>query len=143
MNRSALMAALGVFTLTTCTAVLAQFGGYDLTWNSIDGGGQMFSTGGTYSLGGTIGQPDAQAGPVMGGGAYELAGGFWTAPIACACRGDMNGDGLKDGRDVQQFVGCIINPGNCTCADTDLMSGVNLDDVDVFVEMLLTGATCP
>ena len=34
-------------------------GGYDLTWNTVDGGGYTFSTGGGYSLGGTVGQPDA------------------------------------------------------------------------------------
>lgn len=50
-------------------------GGYDLTWNSIDGGGMIFSTGGTYSLGGTIGQPDAGT---MSGGTYTLNGGFWV-----------------------------------------------------------------
>ena len=49
-------------------------GGYDLTWNSIDGGGYMFSTGGGYSLGGTIGQPDAGT---LSGGGYTLTGGFW------------------------------------------------------------------
>lgn len=50
-------------------------GGYDLTWNSIDGGGATFSTGGGYSLGGTIGQADAGA---SSGGAYALSGGFWA-----------------------------------------------------------------
>ena len=54
-------------------------GGYDLTWSTIDGGGYMFSTGGNYSLGGTIGQPDAGA---LGGGSYTLAGGFWSGMIA-------------------------------------------------------------
>ena len=49
-------------------------GGYDLTWSTIDGGGYMVSTGGSYSLGGTIGQPDAGA---LSGGSYTLAGGFW------------------------------------------------------------------
>ena len=49
-------------------------GGYDLTWSTIDGGGYMFSTGGGYSLGGTMGQPDAGA---LSGGSYTLAGGFW------------------------------------------------------------------
>jgi hypothetical protein len=49
-------------------------GGYDLTWSTIDGGGATFSTGGSYSLGGTLGQPDAG---LMSGGAYALAGGFW------------------------------------------------------------------
>jgi hypothetical protein len=50
-------------------------GGYDLTWSSIDGGGLMFSTGGGYSLGGTIGQADAG---VLTGGGYALNGGFWA-----------------------------------------------------------------
>ncbi len=50
-------------------------GGYDLTWNSIDGGGATFSTGGGYSLGGTIGQADAGA---ASGGSYSLSGGFWS-----------------------------------------------------------------
>ena len=49
-------------------------GGYDLTWNSIDGGGAVFSVGGTYSLGGTMGQPDAGT---LSGGPYTLVGGFW------------------------------------------------------------------
>ncbi len=48
--------------------------GYDLTWYTIDNGGDMFSAGGGYSLGGTIGQPDAGA---WSGGEYTLVGGFW------------------------------------------------------------------
>ena len=56
-------------------AVLAQTGGgYDLTWSTIDGGGETFSTGGGYSLGGTMGQPDAG---LLTGGEYTLGGGFW------------------------------------------------------------------
>ena len=53
---------------------LAQTGGYDLTWSTIDGGGYTWSEGGTYSLGGTVGQPDAGA---LSGGGYTLGGGFW------------------------------------------------------------------
>jgi hypothetical protein len=54
---------------------LAQSGnGYDLSWNTVDGGGHTFSTGGRYTLGGTIGQPDAGA---LTGGGYTLGGGFW------------------------------------------------------------------
>ena len=57
-------------------AVSAQTGGgYDLTWNSIDGGGATFSTGGGYSLGATVGQADAGA---ASGGVYTLSGGFWA-----------------------------------------------------------------
>ena len=58
-------------------------GGYDLTWNTIDGGGATFATGGVYRLGGTIGQPDAGT---LTGGVFMLAGGFWaggaSAPTA-------------------------------------------------------------
>jgi hypothetical protein len=54
---------------------VAQSGGpYDLTWSTVDGGGEMYSAGGAYTLGGTVGQPDAG---VLEGGAYTLAGGFW------------------------------------------------------------------
>jgi len=65
--------ALALFGLAL--PAVAQIGeGYDLTWNSMDGGGVMFSTGGGYSLGGTIGQPDAG---LLSGGGYALGGGFW------------------------------------------------------------------
>jgi hypothetical protein len=47
--------------------------GYSIDWYTIDGGGATFSTGGSYSLGGSIGQPDAG---VMSGGTYTLNGGF-------------------------------------------------------------------
>jgi hypothetical protein len=47
---------------------------YDLGWNTVDGGGGTFSSGGAYRLGGTIGQADAG---LMVGGGYGLAGGFW------------------------------------------------------------------
>ncbi len=74
-----LLALLVLFALTTSASIVpasAQSGGgYDLTWNSIDGGGAMFSTGGAYSLGGTIGQADAGT---MSGGSYTLNGGFWV-----------------------------------------------------------------
>jgi uncharacterized membrane protein len=67
----ALLASLSVSNATTW----AQSGGtYDLTWNTLDGGGATFSAGGTYELGGTIGQADAGT---MSGGQYALGGGFW------------------------------------------------------------------
>lgn len=54
--------------------VQAQSGGpYDLTWFTIDGGGGT-SEGGTFTLAGTIGQPDAN---LLSGGNYTLGGGFW------------------------------------------------------------------
>jgi hypothetical protein len=59
--------------------VSAQSGGYDLTWSTLDGGGYMFSAGGGYSLGGTVGQPDAGA---LSGGSYTLVGGFWGGAMS-------------------------------------------------------------
>ena len=46
---------------------------YAIDWFTIDGGGGT-STGGVYSVSGTIGQPDAGA---MSGGNFTLEGGFW------------------------------------------------------------------
>jgi len=44
-----------------------------LDWSTVDGGGGT-STGGVYTVSGTIGQPDAGT---MRGGNYTLDGGFW------------------------------------------------------------------
>ena len=52
--------------------------GYEVSWWTVDGGGYTFSEGGGYTLGGTIGQPDA--GEVSGGG-YTLGGGFWGSIV--------------------------------------------------------------
>ncbi len=48
---------------------------YSIDWHSLDAGGGT-STGGVFSVSGTIGQPDP--GPAMSGGAYSLTGGFWS-----------------------------------------------------------------
>jgi hypothetical protein len=49
---------------------------FSIDWFTIDGGGGT-STGGVYSLSGTIGQPDANAQPMTGGN-FSLTGGFWS-----------------------------------------------------------------
>ena len=70
---------LAQVALGSAAPALAQSGGpYDLTWSTIDGGGGMFSAGGSFTLGGTIGQPDA--GP-LAGGSYTLLGGFWGGAV--------------------------------------------------------------
>ncbi|GAB4414700.1 MAG: hypothetical protein Kow00123_27950 [Anaerolineales bacterium] len=69
--------ALCLALLLLPAVVLAQSGGgYNLEWNTIDAGGHTFSSGGVYSVGGTIGQPDAGS---VSGENYTLAGGFWAA----------------------------------------------------------------
>ncbi len=56
---------------TGLTAAMAQ--NYSVDWYTVDGGGGT-STGGVYTVSGTIGQPDAG---VMSGGNFTLVGGFW------------------------------------------------------------------
>lgn len=82
MDRGTLMRRwwiVGLLSLLLgATQVSAQSGGqYDLTWNTLDGGGGQ-STGGLYALTGTIGQPDAGQ---IGGGVYTLGGGFWGGGV--------------------------------------------------------------
>jgi len=48
-----------------------------IPWHTIAGGGGG-STGGVYSVHGTMGQPDA-GGPLTGGG-FSLTGGYWVLP---------------------------------------------------------------
>jgi uncharacterized membrane protein len=68
-----IFAVLVFLILFTASAALAA-GGYDLSWWTVDGGGATFSTGSSYSLGASIGQPDAGT---SSGGTYTLVGGFW------------------------------------------------------------------
>ncbi len=65
---------LGILLAVAPQANSQSGGAYDLTWNTIDGGGITFANGGAYQLGGTIGQHDAGAST---GGAYSLASGYW------------------------------------------------------------------
>jgi hypothetical protein len=58
--------------LLISSLVLADLSGLDLSWWTVDGGGEL-SSNGPYSLAGTIGQADAAA---MSGGSYVLQGGF-------------------------------------------------------------------
>jgi hypothetical protein len=52
---------------------------FTLDWFTIDGGGGT-STGGDYSISGSIGQ--SEAGPLLGGGQYQVTGGFWSVVAA-------------------------------------------------------------
>ena len=71
-----ILVALGLVALGPGVLVAQS---YSIDWFTIDGGGGT-STGGVYSVSGTIGQPDA-GGP-MTGGQYSLTGGFWALPTA-------------------------------------------------------------
>ncbi len=101
----------------------------------------MFSTGGEFSLGATIGQHDAG---VMTGGEFELVGGFWAiggaggGPPCDPC--DANCDGSVDLLDVEPFILLLLGgPEPCSaCAGDPHGDGsVDLTDVEGFIECLL------
>lgn len=52
--------------------------GYTIDWWTVDGGGasELVSSDGSYTVSGTIGQPDAGV-LQSADGSYELQGGFW------------------------------------------------------------------
>ena len=62
---------LALFGLALC----ARAQSYSIDWSKVSGGGGT-STGGVYSVSGTVGQLDV-GGP-MTGGIYSLTGGFWS-----------------------------------------------------------------
>jgi hypothetical protein len=66
-------AVLCFLASAACLPAFAQQ--YSIDWFKISGGGGT-STGATYQVTGTIGQPDA--GGAMTGGNYSLTGGFWS-----------------------------------------------------------------
>lgn len=114
---------------------------FDLSWHTTDGGGGV-STGGGFELAGTIGQPDAAT---LSGGAFDLEGGFWpgNTVTTCSCPGDLNHDGHRNGADIAAFKNCLLEGGTCLCADIDGVNGVDLADVQLFVDQLLQTADCP
>jgi hypothetical protein len=68
-----ILAATALISLASPNSTRAQV--FSIDWYKVAGGGGT-STGGVYSLSGTIGQHDA-GGP-MTGGSYSLTGGFWA-----------------------------------------------------------------
>jgi hypothetical protein len=71
------------FILLHSAFCLRVWGQYSIDWSTIDDGGGT-STGGVYTVSGTIGQPDAG---MMSGGAHTLSGGFWGIVAAVQTEG--------------------------------------------------------
>ena len=106
--------------LLVSVSAMGQTGGqYELVWSTIDGGGGT-SSGGPYTLTGTIGQPDAA---YSAGGDYELLGGFRPGGPLCfvdfysfarfaeqwfysgvGLEADLSGDDKVDFADLKRFV---------------------------------------
>jgi hypothetical protein len=72
-GRDCLMVLILALSLWSIAVFNASAQSYSIDWFTIDGGGGT-STGGVYSVSGTIGQPDAGH---MSGGNFTIDGGFW------------------------------------------------------------------
>jgi hypothetical protein len=75
-----------------------------------------------------------------GGGTYRGDGTDCDPNPCCALLGDLDHNGLVDGRDIQGFVNCFMGTGaNCACGDFNLNGAVDEPDVGQFVTVLLAG----
>jgi hypothetical protein len=115
--------------LLVILAATAACGQYELSWYTIDGGGGR-SSGGDFSITGTIAQPDAAW---SSGEDYELIGGFWTGGPLC----------FVDFEHFARFAQYWMEPGTGSPADLyeDLDNKVNELDLGVFVDQWL--CYCP
>jgi hypothetical protein len=114
----------------------AQSGGpYALTWSTIDdGGATLASSGGPYTVAGTIGQPDA--GPVQSGVPYTDTGGFWNKTIA-SCPADFNGSGAVSVQDIFDFLSAYFS--NQPAADFNHSGAVSVQDIFDFLGAYFSG----
>lgn len=115
-----------LLVILAASAVSAQ---YELSWYTIDGGGGQ-SSGGNFTLTGTIGQADAA---YSAGGKYELLGGFWPGGPLC----------FIDFEHFARFAQYWMEEGIGLPADLyeDGKNKVNELDLRVFVEQWL--CYCP
>ena len=143
-NAACTFASVAMILLMFAAAALAGLeapAGYDLSWHTIDGGGGT-STGGTYDLSGTIGQPDA--GVAMTGGSYSVVGGFWpgAAPAVNTCPADIappTGDGLVN---VADLLLVINSWGSCPGCHADINHD-NIVNVADLLAVINTWGVCP
>ena len=106
---------------------LPAFADYEISWSTIDGGGGQ-SSGGPYTLTGTIGQPDAAW---SSGGRYELLGGFWPGGPLCIVQFD----------DFARFAEQWRASGSGLSADLDGSGKVDFEDLRQFADWWLS--CCP
>lgn len=141
MNRKVIVALIGALILCAGLGAggsLVTGADFDISWYTIDGGGGT-SAGGDFVLSGTIGQPDA--GSLMTGGGFELAGGFWPGSngIGSACPADLNFDEVVN---IDDLFAVLAGWGPCD----DCIEDINDDgvvDIDDLFAVLAEWGPCP
>lgn len=76
-NHTSLITLLCFIALHSCFCLRATAQNFSVDWYKFSGGGGT-STGASFSVSGTIGQPDATANSALTGGNFSLTGGFWS-----------------------------------------------------------------
>jgi hypothetical protein len=115
---------------------------FSIDWWTVDGGGEMWTTGGDFELSGTVGQPDA--GFAMTGGDFDLTGGFWAgAGEEEFCYGDLDGDNDIDLADLAQLLGNYGMTSGAAYEDGDLDGDGDVDLADLAGLLGVYGTTCP
>lgn len=118
MNRRHLLASIiGIVSIGSMTVLAdtqTESGSFNITWSQIASGGGE-SSGGDFSMSGTIGQ--ATAGE-MSGGEFSASGGFWPGQgddVEPSCAGDCaaGGDGVVNTADLLQMLADWGNPSPC------------------------------
>lgn len=126
---------LAVTMLGAGTAAIADL---SITSYTIDGGGGT-SSGGTFTLSGTIGQPDAGT---LSNGSLVLQGGFWPTAVPPACIGDLNSDGIINTFDLAILLGKFgVTTPPPTVADINNDGIVNTFDLALLLAHF--GQNCP
>jgi hypothetical protein len=115
------------------SAASAQF---SIPWHSIDGGGGR-STGGNFTLTGTIGQVDAFECTLLSAN-FQLAGGFMAGFAEPGCPADLTIDGQVDSGDLERFIQRFIVQ-DTSVADLTCDGQVDSGDLELFIQRFLGG----
>jgi hypothetical protein len=111
-----------------------------IDWFTTDGGGGD-TAGGTFTLSGTIGQPDAD---VISGGALQISGGYW-AGIAPPCYANCDGSTSIPVLNVTDFT-CFLQRFAtadlyANCDGSTSIPVLNVSDFTCFLQKFAQG--CP
>lgn len=114
--------------------------GVELTSHTVDGGGGT-SSGGSFQISGSAGQPDAGQ---LSGGSFELNGGFWVAPAAggSSCFGDLDGDNQVGLSELSTLLSNYGLPEGMTYEDGDLDGDGDVDLADLADLLSIFGEDC-
>jgi hypothetical protein len=123
---------IALVSLPLCAA-LPAWGQYEITVFTIDGGGGV-SSGGSYSVTGTVGQVDAHTN--ITGSTLMVGGGFWPA-TRCCCRRDFNANGEVNSQDFFDFLTRFFAAD--PLADINCDGVINSQDFFDFLDQYFSG----